>query len=464
MTRLPALLLATSLAAAFPGGTVARAGAAESGCPAYNPPSALVLTAGTPQSAQLGSPFLTNFRVDLAAANSCPITTPLAGVPVTFTAPIFGPSGTFAGSGASSVLVGTDDSGAASAPTFTANTSAGGYLVVASSPVGSVVFSVVNTAAGVPASITARSPSTQSTGVGARFAQALTVEVADSSGKPVPGVDVVFSVGAGAMFEAGGADAQETTDASGEATSPGVVAGQVAGTTTATASVAGIVAPARFTLVAHAIQPRVSIVGGATLSATVGGHYARRLVVRVRDGGGRTMAGETVTFSLGPGAGFVDGGKQATATTDSRGVAASPRLTAGTVAGSFRATATTMSGGIAVFSLRNRAGAPTAVVAGAAADEATEAGLPFPIRLAVTVTDRYGNAVPGVLVAFAAPRHGPSARFAGSGRRTRARTDAHGVAIAPVLVADRTVGGYVVRASTAGHSAAFGLVNEPARG
>ena len=41
------------------------------------------------------------------------------------------------------------------------------------------------------------------------------------------------------------------------------------------------------------------------------------------------------------------------------------------------------------------------------------------------------------------------------------KTDARGVAVAPSFVAGRSQGGYVVRATAAGHSAAFALVNDP---
>jgi protocatechuate 3,4-dioxygenase beta subunit len=478
MTRTRGLLAAVLVTAAVLGSNVARATSGDPTCPTYNPPTELVLAAGTPQSAQLGTPFRTPFRVALAAANGCPMTTPLSGVAVTFVAPDAGPSGIFSDSGTNAVLVGTDDSGTATAPMFTANTSPGGYLVTASSAMGSVVFSVVNTASGVPATITALSPARQSAVVGAHYPKPLSVAVADSSGKPVAGVSVSFALGAGASFDGGGAQAQQLTDASGIATSPSFVAGQVAGTFTATATVAGLSAPVRFTLDDLAAKPpRLSIVGGRTSSAAVGGRYGRPLEVKVRDGAGRPMAGATVSFSLDAGtpaasggsgstagATFVGGAAQATATSNARGIATSPRLTANSTAGTFDATATLTSGGTAVFSLRNRPGRPQALAAGAAASESTTVGTRFPIPLAVTVTDKYGNPVAGVAVTFSAPRRGAGARFAGNHVTATAKTDSKGIAIAPALVAGRTAGGYVVRATAAGHSAAFGLMNEPAGG
>ena len=471
MTRAPTVIPAVLAATALLGPGSARATSADGTCPIYNPPSTLVLAAGTPQSAPLGTPFQSGFRVALAATNGCPITTPLAGVAVTFTAPASGPSGVFSSSGTNAALVGTDQSGTATAPPFTANTLPGGYLLVASSPIGSVVFSVVNTPNGVPATITALAPKSQSAISGAHFAKPLRVLVVDSTGKPVAGTGVSFSLGSGASFDAGGPQVAATTDASGIATSPSIVAGQVAGTFTAVATVTGVTAPARFALDDLAAgPPHLSRVRGNSQAAVVGAHYRHLLEVRVRNAAGHPVAGATVTFSLGAagggtgstaGASFAGGADQATATTNAKGIASSPRLTANTTAGSFAATAALTGGGTVVFSLRNRAAPPAVVTAGVGAGESATAGSPFPVRLAVTVTDENGNPVGGVAVTFLAPQDGASGRFHGRRRTVRVRTDTRGIAVAPAFTANDTPGGYVVRAVAARHSAAFALVNEP---
>ena len=123
------------------------------------------------------------------------------------------------------------------------------------------------------------------------------------------------------------------------------------------------------------------------------------------------------------------------------------------------AVATTPGASARTYALANRAGAPAAIAAGAASHESTAAGTRFPARLAVTVTDRNGNAVPGAVVVFTAPRGGPSGHFAGHGRSVRVRTDSHGVAVAPPFVAGRKAGGYVVVASVQGKRTAFALGN-----
>jgi hypothetical protein len=192
---------------------------------------------------------------------------------------------------------------------------------------------------------------------------------------------------------------------------------------------------------------------------------------------GKPVQGATVTFSLGAGgsggggsagassagATFAGGSNQATATTDAAGLAVSPRVGANTTAGTFAATATTTgTSDAAGFTLRNLAGGPGSVAAGAAATQSAVVGTHFPIPLAVTVTDKNGNPVAGVAVTFAAPAHGPTGRFAGGRRTVTVKTGTTGVAVAQSFVADRMPGGYVVRAGAGGHAAAFALVNLPA--
>ena len=600
MKRLALVLVVAALAG---GPAQARADV----CPVYNAPDELVLDSGTPQSSKLGTPFSANLQVSVAASNGCPITTQLSGIPITFAAPTSGPSGTFAASGAPSVLVGTDGQGSASATPFTANMFPGGYQLVASSPYGSVSFSLVNTAVGVPASIKAMPPTVFSTAVNARYDAPLKVQVLDANGTPVQGVAVSFSFGgsagggngaagagsagasfvsgqsqatamtdsygfatspafnandvpgkfrasatidgvtsaasfaldnlagkaptikalvgrqratigdayrsalkvkvlggngkpvegatvtfslggsaaggggsqgagatAGASFVGGSAEATETTNANGVATSPRFDANTTPGAFAAAATVTGATGAASFALDNLAGgAPRIAAVAGADQSAVVESHYSHALTVRVRDSRGRPEQGQTVTFTLGSGSGgggagastgagasFAGGSAQATATTNANGVAVSPVFAANGTAGAFAATAgiagTTRT---ASFHLKNRAGAAVTVTAGAGAIQSASAGSRFAVPLAVTVTDKEGNAVAGALVRFSAPAHGPSGTFHGS-HTVLVKTNADGVAVAPGFVANRAAGGYVVKAGVAGATAAaFGLVN-----
>ncbi|HEY5195901.1 MAG TPA: hypothetical protein VIJ51_02615, partial [Solirubrobacteraceae bacterium] len=238
---------------------------------------------------------------------------------------------------------------------------------------------------------------------------------------------------------------------------------------------------------AAGIAARIAALAPSDESAVVTHGYPDALRARVLDANGNPVAGVTVSFTLGSNAGgssptgsstagsgtagasFEDGAGQADAVTDSAGIASSPGLAANSTAGAFTATASTAGvAATAVFELRNLAGPPVTVTAGAAASESSPVRGRFPIRLAVTVTDAERNPVAGALVTFSAPARGPSGVFA-SGRRTAGhrtasvRTNSSGVAIAPALRASARPGGYIVRArvSRARSTAAFALVNEP---
>jgi protocatechuate 3,4-dioxygenase beta subunit len=385
------------------GETGAPGGSGGAACPSSNPPNQMTLVAGTPQTAILGSAFATGLQVALSNSDGCPVTSAAAGIPVTFSAPSSGASGVFSTSNSNTVLVGADASGMVAAPTFTANTAQGSYTLTASSQYGSVSFSLTNTAAGVPARITAIPLNSRSASVTAGFPEPLQVRVLDSGGNPVAGTTVTFTLGSGALsacgtntsasatFTGGGAQATATTSANGVASSPLLTANSTAGSFTATAAVSGK-------------EPT----GGS---------------------GGKESSGAT-----GSGA------------------------------------ATPVS-----FSLSNLAGKPTKLTPGVGSTQSTPAGTPFPIRLAVTVTDAQKNPVPDAQVTFSAPRAGAGGRFAVHSRgpyhhRSRVsrrhevavKTNACGIAVAPAFTANGTQGGYIVKASVkhATPAAAFALVNE----
>jgi len=619
-TRGRTLLLAAlaAVVVAIPSvGTLASPGAAadtpgqSAPCPTTNPPNELILEGGSPQTAQLDTAFDSPLQVALANTNGCPVTS-VVGTPVSFAAPASGAGGRFATSGSNTVTVGADVSGNASAPMFTANESAGSYTVTASSAFGSVSFSLTNSAAGIPTTITPLSPAVQSAKVNSDYPQPLSVRVLDTGGNPVSGATVTFSFGAaggggsagassaGGSFAGGSAQATVTTDTDGIATSPRFTANATIGRFTATATVANVPEPASFRLenlpgkgerltalaspgrtatvghrYSHVLRVRLTDAAGrpvlgatvtftlggagggagasagggagasfadgtstataitgirgiatspsftadsvtgtftaiatvanvgqpasfrlenlpgkgerlATLdspsrTATVGHRYGHVLRVRLIDAAGAPVPGATVTFTLGgagtstgagagasasasAGTSFAGGASTATATTDIHGIAISPSFTAGTAAGTFTATAsTTTTSSTARFTLSNRPGAPATITPGIAATEATPTGTRFPIALAVTVTDAFGNKVPGALVTFAAPTGGASGSFAnpGGAHAVSVRSDSHGVAVAPPFFANAQPGGYIVIATVGrGSRTAFALVNE----
>jgi len=449
--------------------TVAGAGAqaASTACPSSNHPNELVLAGGSGQQARLGKPFDQPFSVQLANTNNCPLTGNLAGVMVHFDAPGSGASGFFPSSGSIHATAGTNAQGIATSPSFTANDTAGAYTVDATSDYGGIDIPTSNTTAGLATAVSPVSDAGAQTAVGTLFIGQLQVRVADASGNPVQGAAVTFTVvpgmtGAGATFL--GAAQDVLTGSDGVATAPPLMANGVPGAYMVTATTDGVSSIATFPL--QNLQTYATLdAGRAARVARIGGRYAP-LVVHVLAANGQGVQGAVVTFAVdqtqgGPGATFLGGAAQATATTDVSGTASSPPLVAGTVTGRFVVVATTPAAlGSTTFPFRTLPGKPAAIAAGAASGQSTTVHTRFPVPLAVTVTDAKGNAVPSARVTFVVPAHGASARFARTpSHHVTVLTDAHGVAVAPALVANGKPGGYAVTATAGGKSTAFALVN-----
>jgi subtilisin-like proprotein convertase family protein len=113
------------------------------------PPVSVIASGGTPQSAPTGAAFKMRLHVNVYDANGNPV----AGSTVTFSAPLSGPSGLFSGTSTIASAV-TNASGYATAPTFAANSVAGGpYAVTATAGSATAAFSLTNTPSTVQALI-----------------------------------------------------------------------------------------------------------------------------------------------------------------------------------------------------------------------------------------------------------------------------------------------------------------------
>jgi hypothetical protein len=423
-------------------------------------PNDLKLVAGSPQTTRVGSAFATNLQVTLANKSGCTLTGSLGGVSVTFTAPSSGASGTFASTGSNAATVGTDATGVASAPTFTANDSEGDYEVRAESRYGSVTFQLSNTATGVAASITAAGPTEQAATVNTQYAQPLQAKVVDAHGAGVKGVTVSFSLGtgpagAGASFLGGGAQATARTDASGLATSPAVVANGTPGRFTATASAEGIPGAVAFSLGNHAANYTVKATSQTAQTATINSRYPAPLQVQVLDEAGQPIEGATVTFTVAAGpsgstATFVGGeGAQTTALTDVSGKATSAMLVANGTPGRFTATATVPGGTSPVtYELRNLAGTLTAArpVLTATVNQ------PYRARLRARMLGAKGHPLDGITVTFTVAKaaNGATAMFPDGTSQATATTNTTGWASSPALAANGTPGRFSATATVPG--------------
>jgi Bacterial Ig-like domain (group 3) len=239
--------------------------------------SSVVATAGTPQTAVVGTAFGTAMQVTVDDQFGNPV----GGVIVTFTAPTGGAGGGFGSSRTTTAT--TNSLGVARAPTFTANTSAGTYTVSATVPntASTATFSLTNTA-GTATGITATAGSDQSTLVGTTFGKAMKAAVVDRYGNPVAGVIVTFaapdyvgpSIGPSGGFS-GAYTTTATTNSLGVATAPDFTANNYAGTYGVNATIPSI-APVNFgftnvakTSTTLSVQPIMYLGHPWTLTATV---------------------------------------------------------------------------------------------------------------------------------------------------------------------------------------------------
>ncbi len=208
----------------------------------------IMATGGASQNATVGMAFAAPLQATVTLSGS-----PAANVPVTFTAPpaSSGASGTFASNTAADTEM-TNANGVATSATFTADTSTGPFIVMATTPGATSPASyTLNNASGPAVTITAAAGTPQNATIGVPFATPLGITVLDSYSNPVSGVTVTFMAnpvsGASGTFGSNGATDIETTDAYGMATSPTFTANTTTGHYTVTAS-AGALQPAIFSL------------------------------------------------------------------------------------------------------------------------------------------------------------------------------------------------------------------------
>lgn len=418
--------------------------------------SRILATAGTPQSAQIGTAFATNFRVRVTDA----FDNPIGGNLVTFTPPATGPSGAFQGNVNTTT---TDSTGAATAVVFTANFIAGTYnLPATATGVATPAQFVLTNTAGTPQTITPTAGTPQSARVNTQFAASLQAIVRDGAGNPASGITVTFTApvsGASARFSNGQTTFTTTSSGAGIASAT-VFANTIVGSYAVNATVSGVASPAIFLLTnTPGIAASVSATAGTPQATTVNTAFPVQFQATVRDSFNNVVPGVLVTFS-GTGGSFVGGVD--TARTNSGGVATAAVFVAGTVAGAHTVNASVP--GVtapAAYSLTNLAGSPESVFATAGTPQSTQVNTAFATQLAVAVRDSFNNPVPNVIVTFTVPLTGPSGVFAGG--VNIATTNSAGVATAPVLTANSTAGQYIVTASVPGVSspAQFFLTNVP---
>ena len=421
----------------------------------------ITATGGTPQGAAVNTQFATALSATVKDSNG----KLLSGAIVTFSAPLSGASGTFAGGSKTDITI-TNAQGVATATAFTADSTAGAYQVTASVKQGtttlSAVFNLTNTP-GVPASVMITGGNSQSAQVGAAFTNPLQVVVKDGEGNLLSGTAVVFtapSTGAGATFAGNVTTASVTTNSSGLATSPALTANTKTGSYQITAQAGSVSAQFSLQNTPGAVSA-LTVSNGSSQSAQINKPFAAPLVALAADSHGNPIPGISVTFTApasGASGTFAGGSHVATAVTNANGLATSSQFTANSVTGSYSVRAATGSL-FADFALSNQPGAVASVTVASGSGQSATVTTAFANVLKVLAKDAGGNPVPGATVTFSAPASGASGTFAGG--QTTAVTDGTGTATSAVFTANSVAGPYTVAASAGGITANFSLTNLP---
>ncbi len=405
-------------------------------------PATITVAGGSPQNTIVGTLFATALQARIVDAYG----NPLANIPVTFTAPATGPTGTF---GALTTVL-TDALGIATAPALTADNQLGTFTATATAVgLAPADYTLTNTV-GAPAIVTVYAGSNQSTGVTTAFATTLSVLVTDPFGNPVPGALVTFNTGgagmvAGAAF-GGNNQSIATTNSQGIAAAPALTANQFTGTFTVSASVESLAATFVLTNTSGVAITLIATQGG-NQSATVNTVFGIRLEALAIDAFGNAVPGLSVAFTapdMASTAGATFAGNT-TVVTNSQGLAVAPVLTANQIVGTFTVTATAAGVvGPAEFSVTNTPSTPAKIAATGGTPQNAPIGSAYGGFLQAEVFDAFGNALVNFPVTFAMPATGPTGTF---GAVATVLTNALGIATAPTLTANHIEGTFTVTAT-----------------
>ena len=296
-------------------------------------------------------------------------------------------------------------------PPLVANQTAGAFTATAKADAGSSSAATFRLRNLPPRLLAARTAQTAT--VGRRYPLPLQVRVIDNRGRPVSGVTIGFQLGQAAGGAAAGEAGRASSPAARRRARPRTAAGwpsrrRWSRTTPPAGSPPPPASPEQQPGQLPPAQPAPQAArrpNGET--ATVGRRYPLPLQVRVIDNRGRPVSGVTIGFQLGQGAGgaaaggagasFVTGGTQASATTNSRGLAVTPPLVANDTPGGFTATAGFAGSSSPVsFHLRNLSA--RLLASWAASHEHRRQPRPLPLR--ARVVDDRGRPIAGITVTF----------------------------------------------------------------
>jgi hypothetical protein len=219
------------------------------------------------------------------------------------------------------------------------------------------------------------------------------VQVKDQSGDGMEGVSVTFAVTGGGGSVAG---STRTTNANGVAIVDSWTMGPLVSINQLTASVNGLtsVVIRASGLVGPADTIKIQQGSGQTVPA--GAQMTIAPIVEVEDRYGNSVPGVTVGFTAGQG-----GTVTPTATTNLTGLATAT-WTVGGQLGLNSMSASVVGLAPAVFTATVFPGAPTVVTKTAGDNQTGPAGVRLPVDLTISVSDQFGNPVPGHLAQLSA--------------------------------------------------------------
>jgi hypothetical protein len=305
----------------------------------------------------------------------------------------------------------TNASGQATFTGLSINGLVGSYsLAFNSSGLTGATSSSIALAAGAPTrlSLSTQPPGGASSGV-ALSPQPI-VQVLDAAGNPVPqaGVNVTAAL-TGATGTLGGTTTI-ATNASGAAAFTDLTitgpSGSYSFQFTSTNPVLTPVTSGNITIGAGA-PTTIAINGGDNQTATAGATLPTDPSVVVRDAGGNTVAGVTVTFAVASGGGSITG---PTVVTNASGIAAVGSWTLGCTAGTntLTATSTGLSGSPLTFTATGNVGNASQIQIQAGNNQAATVGTPVAVNPSVLVTDACGNPVSGITTTWVVTAGGGS--------------------------------------------------------
>jgi len=453
-------------------------------------PDTVTATSGSAQSA----PVSTAYAQPLVATVTDGSGAPVAGVPVTFTAPSSGASATFAG-GAAAVSVSTDASGVATTPTLTANATTGAFQVTASTANSSTPASYTLTNGSAATTSPSASPSAStSTSASPSPSTSTSTSASPSPSPSSTGTTTTYT------FKAT-ADSYVRSDDTASTHGSEYVLGTEAGSSSTptlnayvrfnVTGVTGTVTSANLQLYSFATSALGVLVDKTTSDWTEAGlTYANAPAIGAQVGAGpniavNTWASVNITNAVTGNGGYdfaltttrtannkfasrestatpptlvvtaVTGGSTTTPTTSP--TTTTPTTAPTTTTPTTAPTTTTPTTVPTSASSSTLLGDYTIVASGGNGQRVMAAGL-FAAPLAATVTSG-GSPVAGAPVTFTAPASGATASFPGGANTVTVSTDSTGVATTPPVTAGTTTGTYQVTATVGAQSATFTLTN-----